>query len=440
MTTRPTAPAPPSSRRRAPTADARARLDASRRQPELAPFYAQELDWEPCRGRVRVRHADGARSTTATRAATPSSSRCSRTRPTTRRTGSARSWSTRAARARPAPTTPQHGRAAFGDPLRDALRHRRLRPARHRRAPTRSTASPTTSSTHYVAADPDPDDAAEAAEFVQTVERVRRRLRRRTPATWPPTSPPIEAARDMDVLRAALGEATLDYFGASYGTKLGATYAELFPDKVGRLVLDGAVDLSLDARGSSASSRPAASRPRCGPTSQNCVDDGDCFLGDTVDEGLAPDPATSSTTSTSSRCPTGDDRELTDRQRLLRHRRAALQPRLLVDPRPGAAAGASTATARSCCGSPTSTRSRDDDGTYTDNSARGDPRDQLPRRPVARSRRRRCRRTSRDFEKASPTFGDVLRLGADRLPRRSRPESTEQPLDDPRPRAPRRSW
>ena len=56
-----------------------------------------------------------------------------------------------------------------------------------------------------------------------------------------------EAARDMDVLRAALGESQLTYLGKSYGTYLGATYAELFPDKVGRFVLDGAVDVSLDA-------------------------------------------------------------------------------------------------------------------------------------------------------------------------------------------------
>ena len=50
----------------------------------------------------------------------------------------------------------------------------------------------------------------------------------------------------MDVLRAVLGDDQLTYFGASYGTKLGATYAELFPDQVGRLVLDGAVDVSAD--------------------------------------------------------------------------------------------------------------------------------------------------------------------------------------------------
>ncbi|MCL2090464.1 MAG: alpha/beta hydrolase [Micrococcales bacterium] len=52
----------------------------------------------------------------------------------------------------------------------------------------------------------------------------------------------ISAARDMDVIRAALGESTLNYLGVSYGTQLGATYAALFPDRVGRMVLDAAVD------------------------------------------------------------------------------------------------------------------------------------------------------------------------------------------------------
>jgi pimeloyl-ACP methyl ester carboxylesterase len=59
------------------------------------------------------------------------------------------------------------------------------------------------------------------------------------------------AARDMDVLRAALGDAKLTYLGKSYGTYLGTWYAQLFPSHVRALVLDGAVDpegsgLSMD--------------------------------------------------------------------------------------------------------------------------------------------------------------------------------------------------
>ncbi len=52
----------------------------------------------------------------------------------------------------------------------------------------------------------------------------------------------IDAARDLDRIRAALGEAKLSYLGFSYGTLLGATYAQLFPRRVGTMVLDGAID------------------------------------------------------------------------------------------------------------------------------------------------------------------------------------------------------
>jgi pimeloyl-ACP methyl ester carboxylesterase len=49
----------------------------------------------------------------------------------------------------------------------------------------------------------------------------------------------VNAARDMDVMRAALGDDRLNYLGFSYGTRLGSVYAAEFPDKVGRVVLDG---------------------------------------------------------------------------------------------------------------------------------------------------------------------------------------------------------
>lgn len=49
----------------------------------------------------------------------------------------------------------------------------------------------------------------------------------------------VDAARDLDVMRAALGDDKLNYLGFSYGTRLGAVYAAEFPHKVGRMVLDG---------------------------------------------------------------------------------------------------------------------------------------------------------------------------------------------------------
>ena len=57
-------------------------------------------------------------------------------------------------------------------------------------------------------------------------------------------------ARDMDVMRALVGDQDLNFLGYSYGTYLGAVYTELFPDNVGRVVLDSAMDPTLSRQGS----------------------------------------------------------------------------------------------------------------------------------------------------------------------------------------------
>ena len=136
----------------------------------------------------------------------------------------------------------------------------------------------------YLALDPVPDDAREIDDLVFQTEAFNEGCVRRSGDLAAHVST-AEAARDLDVLRAVLGEDELDYFGASYGTQLGATYAELFPERVGRMVLDGGVDVSLDARESSlgqARGFETALRAYV----QNCVSEGDCFLGDSVDAGL----------------------------------------------------------------------------------------------------------------------------------------------------------
>jgi pimeloyl-ACP methyl ester carboxylesterase len=56
----------------------------------------------------------------------------------------------------------------------------------------------------------------------------------------------VDTARDMDQLRESLGDEQLTYLGYSYGTTLGSTYAELFPDRVRAMVLDAAVDPDAD--------------------------------------------------------------------------------------------------------------------------------------------------------------------------------------------------
>ncbi len=55
----------------------------------------------------------------------------------------------------------------------------------------------------------------------------------------------VAVARDMDIVRSLLGDPVLNYIGKSYGTAIGATYAELFPTRVGRMVLDGVLPVTL---------------------------------------------------------------------------------------------------------------------------------------------------------------------------------------------------
>jgi pimeloyl-ACP methyl ester carboxylesterase len=56
----------------------------------------------------------------------------------------------------------------------------------------------------------------------------------------------VDAAEDMDDIRAAVGDPKLTYLGFSYGTLLGATYASLFPTHIRALALDGAIDPAID--------------------------------------------------------------------------------------------------------------------------------------------------------------------------------------------------
>jgi pimeloyl-ACP methyl ester carboxylesterase len=92
-------------------------------------------------------------------------------------------------------------------------------------------------------------------------------------------------ARDMDVLRAVLGDETLTYLGYSYGTYLGAVYAELFPEKVGRMVLDGAVDPlvgDLDALATQMAGFESAYRAFL----EFCFGSGDCPFSGSVDAAM----------------------------------------------------------------------------------------------------------------------------------------------------------
>lgn len=93
----------------------------------------------------------------------------------------------------------------------------------------------------YTQVDQTPDDAAERALLVAAFKEFAAGCQARSQRVLPHVST-VDAARDMDLLRAVLGDKKLSYVGASYGTFLGATYADLFPARVGRMVLDGAMD------------------------------------------------------------------------------------------------------------------------------------------------------------------------------------------------------
>ncbi|WP_446034072.1 alpha/beta hydrolase [Streptomyces olivaceus] len=99
----------------------------------------------------------------------------------------------------------------------------------------------------FTRTDATPDDERETDELVDAYKDFAEGCGKDAPKLLRHVST-VEAARDMDVLRAVLGDEKLNYVGASYGTFLGATYAGLFPERAGRLVLDGAMDPSLPAR------------------------------------------------------------------------------------------------------------------------------------------------------------------------------------------------
>lgn len=96
----------------------------------------------------------------------------------------------------------------------------------------------------------------------------------------------VDSARDLDLARALVGDDVLNYLGKSYGTKLGATYAELFPSRVGRMVLDGALPASLDlaeVTRDQAIGFEGAVRDFVG----DCLENDDCPLSGDVDEATA---------------------------------------------------------------------------------------------------------------------------------------------------------
>lgn len=93
----------------------------------------------------------------------------------------------------------------------------------------------------YVAGDRTPDNQAETSALVSASESFAQACERESGSLLPYVGT-ANAARDMDVLRAALHDAKLTFLGKAYGTYLGTYYAQLFPHHVRALVLDSALD------------------------------------------------------------------------------------------------------------------------------------------------------------------------------------------------------
>ncbi|GAA2124808.1 alpha/beta hydrolase [Streptomyces synnematoformans] len=125
--------------------------------------------------------------------------------------------------------------------------------------------------------DATPDDEREVEALTAAFERFAEGCEKRAGKLLGHVST-AEAARDMDVLRAVLGDKKLTYVGASYGTMLGATYAGLFPHRAGRLVLDGAMDPSLTSRQLNLDQN-AGFTTAFDAFAEDCVQRADCPLG-----------------------------------------------------------------------------------------------------------------------------------------------------------------
>jgi pimeloyl-ACP methyl ester carboxylesterase len=135
------------------------------------------------------------------------------------------------------------------------------------------------------ATDATPDDDREVQQLVQESADFARACADRSGPSFAHLDS-ISNAKDMDVLRAALGDAVLSYYGASYGTYYGAWYAQLFPWRVGRLVLDGAVDPSLSSAQYSAGQAMGFGRAVRAYVKDCLANDG-CPLRGTVDDAFA---------------------------------------------------------------------------------------------------------------------------------------------------------
>ena len=94
----------------------------------------------------------------------------------------------------------------------------------------------------YYALDSSPDNSSERRIRLAAVQAFGQSCLKRSGELLEHIST-VETVRDLELLRHLVGDAKINYFGSSYGTRIGALYAELYPAGVGRMVLDGSVNI-----------------------------------------------------------------------------------------------------------------------------------------------------------------------------------------------------
>ncbi|CAM5719450.1 Protease OS=Streptomyces glaucescens OX=1907 GN=SGLAU_22225 PE=3 SV=1 [Streptomyces glaucescens] len=178
----------------------------------------------PGQGQRRREPADRLRSSSTSAApAAPASPHCPRSATTTRNCAPATTWSA-STRAASAAARPCCARTTNG------------------------------STDAFFQQDATPDDPAERTALLANTEKFNEACEQNSAKILPHVRT-TDAARDMDLMRQVLDDDKLHYFGISYGTELGGVYAHLFPEHVGRAVLDAVVDPDPDA---------GTERPRAG--------------------------------------------------------------------------------------------------------------------------------------------------------------------------------
>ncbi len=136
----------------------------------------------------------------------------------------------------------------------------------------------------FLALDGTPDSAAEEQTTIDESKALGEKCAAKADAIYLHMGT-VDAARDLDIARAVVGDSAFNYLGKSYGTMLGATYAELFPERVGRMVLDGDLPASLDMVEIS-KGQADAFEVALRDFVRDCLTHDDCPLTGSVDDGV----------------------------------------------------------------------------------------------------------------------------------------------------------